>query len=272
MMITRYDTMFSTLQTVKSGAFVPFVVLGDPDLETSARILRTLINAGADALEVGIAFSDPIADGPTIQAASQRALGAGVTQRASFDLIASLRTEYPHVPIGVLTYANLVVRHGRSHFYEQAAKSGVDSVLVADVPVFESHPFVKDARAAGVAPILIAPPNAPDQVLSSIASLGAGYTYCVARAGVTGADDIVHVRHEPVFQKLTTLGAPPPMLGFGISKPEHVKAAVTAGAAGAISGSAIATLIGQYHYTPEILFPRISEFVQAMKSATHYGA
>jgi tryptophan synthase alpha chain len=267
-MTTRYEARFAELARNRHGAFVPFVVLGDPDLKTSARILRALVDAGADALEVGVPFSDPIADGPVIQAAATRALAGGASVTSSFELLAELRAACPDIPIGVLTYANLVVNRGRDGFYALAARSGVDSVLVADVPVMEAHPFVAAARAAGVAPVLIAPPNASDDTLSRLAALGAGYTYCVARAGVTGADDDLKLAHGPLFAALKKHGAPPPLLGFGISKPEHVKAALAAGAVGAISGSAIAQRIAERAGDADGIVSTITAFVREMKRST----
>lgn len=183
----RYETMFERLAPRGQGAFGAFVTLGDPDLATSARILDQLVAAGADMLEVGIPFSDPVADGPVIQASATRALRAGVRPADCFALLTECRARHPGVPVGILTYANLVVARGRTAFYRAAAEAGVDSVLVADVPVLEAEPFVDCARAHGIAPVLIAAANTPLERLQRIAALGSGYTYCVARRGVTGA-------------------------------------------------------------------------------------
>jgi len=271
-LVTRYEARFAELRQKNEGAFVPFVMLGDPDQETSARILRALVDGGADCLEVGIPYSDPIADGPVIQAAATRALAQGSTVAQSFALIAALRAYAPTIPIGVLTYANLVVNRGRDGFYTAAAHCGVDSVLVADVPVFEAHPFVAAARAANVAPILIAPPNATEETLARVAQLGSAYTYCVARAGVTGADRELHLAHGPLFATLAKHHAPPPLLGFGISTPAHVKAAIAAGAFGAISGSATVSLIANHlaAHPGDVdgLATALTAFVAAMKAAT----
>lgn len=234
----RYAACFQALEERGEGAFVPFLVLGDPGAEPSLEAARALIAGGADMLELGIPFSDPIADGPTIQAAAQRALAAGATAAGCFELLTTLRAEHPEVPIGLLVYANLVVGRGRDAFYAQCAAAGVDSVLVADVPTFEAEPFVESARAAGVAPVLIAPPNVDEARLAQIAEWGEGYTYVVTRRGVTGADEEVAPGAD-VPSRLRALGAAPPVFGFGISRPEHVRSALAAGAAGAISGSAI---------------------------------
>src|SRR5262245_7088296 len=158
-MSERYQRLFRRLQEAAEGAFVPFTVLGDPDPRTSSDILRALVAGGADALELGIPFSDPLADGPTIQAASSRALAAGVRPAHAWDLLASLRRDLPELPIGLLVYANLVEARGVDRFYAQAAACGVDSVLVADVPTLEAQPYVHLAQRHGILPVLIAAPN-----------------------------------------------------------------------------------------------------------------
>jgi tryptophan synthase alpha chain len=189
-------------------------------------------------IEVGIPFSDPVADGTVIQAAAQRALDAGVTAADCFDLIGQFRDRHPSVPVGILTYANLVMAPGRTAFFEQAARAGADSVLIADLPAFEAEPWAAKMRAAGIAPVLIAASNTPPATLKKIAELGEGYTYCVTRAGITGTHSEAAFDSDLV-STLRALGAPPPVFGFGISAPEHVAAAFDAGAAGVICGSAI---------------------------------
>jgi len=257
--------MFDRLKTCGEGAFGAFVMLGDPDFATGAAILDALIEGGADMVEVGIPFSDPIADGPTIQAAAERALRGGVTTADCFALLGSFRKRHPQTPVGVLTYANLVLARGRDAFYRSCAAAGVDSVLVADAPVFEAAPFVAAARAHGVASVLIAAPNTPEATLKQVAGLGRGYTYCVARAGVTGAETGMQLDHGPLFAALERLGAPPPVLGFGISVPGHVRTALAAGAAGVISGSAIVQRIRDNAADPAAA---VRAFVAEMKAAT----
>jgi tryptophan synthase alpha chain len=263
--MSRYAAMFELLAGRGEGAFGAFAMLGDPDLATSAAILDALVEGGADMIEVGIPFSDPIADGPVIQAAADRALIAGVTPADCFRLLGEFRARHPQVPVGILTYANLVIARGRDSFYRAAAEAGVDSVLVADVPLFEAPPFAASARAAGIEPVLIAAQNTPATTLRQIARLGGGYTYCVARAGVTGAGDEVAFDHREMLAALAAESAPPPVFGFGISKPEHVRAALEAGGAGVISGSAIVSLLAANRDDPT---PALREFVAAMKAGT----
>lgn len=244
-MTGRYERMFDRLRAKGEIAFGAFVMLGDPDLATSARAIDALVEGGADMLEVGIPFSDPVADGPTIQTAATRALRAGTTPDACLDLLRDVRRRHPGLPIGILTYANLILAPGRQAFYRAAAHAGVDSVLVADVPALEAPPFAAAAIEAGVAPVLIAAPNTPRPALERIAALGRGYTYCVARSGVTGAERGMELRHDDLFEALASLNAPPPVLGFGISTPDHVRSAVRARAAGIICGSTFVDLITQ---------------------------
>jgi tryptophan synthase alpha chain len=257
--MNRYASMFEALDDRGEGAFGAFVMLGDPDLMASAAMLDSLVEGGADMLELGIPFSDPIADGPVIQAAAVRALRQGVTPGDCFRLLAEFRSRHPQIPVGLLTYANLVLARGRDRFYVAAAEAGVDSVLVADVPMLEARPYLEAARAAGVAPVLIAAPNTPPATLAAIAEAGEGYTYCVARAGVTGIGGEVAFVPE-VMASLRGLGAPPPVIGFGIARPDHVRDALAAGAAGVISGSAIVERVA--------LGEDVRDFVAGMKAAT----
>jgi tryptophan synthase alpha chain len=260
--MSRYRNMFGRLGN--QGAFGAFVMLGDPSLEESGVILDALVEGGADMIEVGIPFSDPIADGPTIQAAADRALGGRATPAACFEILRAFRARHPDVPMGVLTYANLVLARGRDAFYRACAEAGIDSVLVADAPVMEAQPFVVAARAHGVDPVLIAAPNTPEATLKRVAELGQGYTYCLARAGVTGTETEMQLNHGPLLENLRRHGAPPPVLGFGISRPEHVRAALDAGAAGVISGSAIVKLLEAGNDR----LAALRTFVAAMKAAT----
>ena len=256
--MSRYESMFR--RSGNAGVFGAYVMLGDPDLESCATILDRLVEGAADMLEVGIPFSDPVADGPVIQAAGVRALANGTTQADCFALLKAFRARHPDVPVGILTYANLVLARGSDDFYARAADAGVDSVLVADVPALEALPYAEAARAHGIDPVLIAAANTPPKRLREIAKLGGGYTYCVARAGVTGVDQAARFDHAEMLAVLREAGAPPPVFGFGISRPDHVRAALDAGAAGVISGSAVVERVARGE--------DVAGFVRQMKSAT----
>lgn len=264
----RYNQLFTRLSANNEGAFVPFVTLGDPSPELSLRVIDALVEGGADALELGIPFSDPLADGPTIQNATLRAFAAGTNTSQCFEMLANIRRKYPDLPIGLLMYANLVFTNGVDEFYARCAEAGVDSVLVADVPVEESAPFRQAALRHGVAPIFICPPNASDELLREIASHGRGYTYLLSRAGVTGAENRASLPLQHLIDKLREYHAAPPLQGFGISEPEQVKEAIAAGAAGAISGSAIVRIIEKHHSEPEVMLSELKNFVSRLKAAS----
>ena len=235
--MSRYASMFERLNG--EGAFGAFLMLGDPDLDTSARLLDAVVEGGADMVEVGIPFSDPVADGPVIQAAAQRALRAGVRVADCFELIAGFRERHPDIPVGILTYANIVM--ARAGFMHDAAEAGADSLLIADVPALEAEPFVHEMEQTGIEPVLIAAANTPEPTLRRITRLSKAYVYCVSRAGITG----IHAEGEfdrRFIERLREAGAPPPIFGFGISEPDHVLKALEAGAAGVICGSAIVDL------------------------------
>jgi tryptophan synthase alpha chain len=201
------------------------------------------------------------------QAAARRALAAGVRTRDCWTLLAEVRAAAPALPIGLLVYANLVVRRGLDDFYGEAASAGVDAVLVADVPTLEADPFVASALGHGIDPVLIAPPNAGPERLAAVARLSRGYTYVVTRPGVTGVDGVLRGGQRELLERLRALGAPPPLLGFGISRPEHVRQALEQGAAGAISGSAVVAHIPQHAGDPENLLAALRAFVRAMRAA-----
>jgi tryptophan synthase alpha chain len=239
------------------GAFGAFLMLGDPDLKTSARLLDAAVEGGADMIEVGIPFSDPVADGPVIQAAAKRALDAGVRVGDCFDLIAGFRERHPGVPVGILTYANLVV--ARAGFMRDAAEAGADSLLIADVPALEAERFTQEMQQAGIEPVLIAAANTPEPTLKRVAGLSKAYTYCVSRAGITGT----HAGGQfdaGLVARVRQAGAPPPVFGFGISASEHVRAALNAGAAGVICGSAIVDLASRGG--------NIADLVRTLKDST----
>ena len=253
--MSRYAAMFERLG--REGAFGAFLMLGDPDLETSARLLDALVEGGADMIEVGIPFSDPVADGPVIQAAAQRALSAGVRVDDCLDLIAGFRKRHTDVPVGILTYANIVM--ARAGFMRDAAEAGADSLLIADVPALEAEPFAREMAQAGIEPVLIAAANTPDATLQRIAGLSKAYTYCVSRAGITGT----HAGGQfdaGLIDRVNLAGAPPPIFGFGISRPEHVRAAVDAGARGVICGSAIVDCAARGE--------DVTQLVRSLKAAT----
>ncbi|MBO9491483.1 tryptophan synthase subunit alpha [Endozoicomonas sp. G2_1] len=264
----RYQSTFTELAQKNAGAFVPFVTIGDPGPEQSLAIIKTLIDAGADALELGIPFSDPSADGVTIQQAGLRALNAGVTTDTCIEILTKVREYAPQVPIGLLLYGNLVFARGLDNFYRDMKAAGVDSILIADLPIRESRPFRDIAQKHGISQIFIAPPNANDDTLREVASFGRGYTYVLSRAGVTGTETKANMPANHLIDTLREYNAAPPVLGFGISEPSQVKEAISAGAAGAISGSATVKIIENNLDNHEKMLTELSAFVSEMKAAT----
>lgn len=253
--MSRYAAMFERLGS--EGAFGAFLMLGGPDLETSAGLLDAVMEGGADMIEVGIPFSDPVADGLVIQAAAQRALAAGVRVSDCFELLARFRERHPQVPVGILTYANIVM--ARPGFVRDAAEAGADSLLIADVPAIEAERFTRDMAQAGIEPVLIAAANTPEATLRRIAGLSKAYTYCVSRVGITGT----HAGGQfdaALIDRVEAAGAPPAVFGFGISKPEHVRAALNAGAKGVICGSAIVDFAARGG--------DVAAFVRSLKAST----
>lgn len=261
--MTRYAAMFDGCAERGEGAFGAYLMLGDPDRAASAAYLDALVEGGADMVELGIPFSDPVADGPVIQAAAVRALAAGVRTADCLAMIADFRVRHPKVPVGILTYANIVAARGIERFAAELAEAGADSLLVADVPTLEAQPYFDAARKAGIDLVMIAAPNTPLPTLERIAALSSGYTYCVARKGVTGADRAMELDHGALFDALARAGAAPPVLGFGISTPDHVRQGLASGAAGVISGSAVVQRMESGQPIDEL-----RAFVAAMKSAT----
>ena len=158
--MSRYESCFAQLKANNQGAFVPFVTLGDPTPRQSVEVIKALIDGGADALELGLPFSDPVADGPMIQRANLRALESGTTFKHILEILKEVRVYSPQIPIGLLVYANLIYAKGVRNFYQQMKDAGVDSVLIADVPTKEAKRFADIAKEIGIEAVFIAPPDA----------------------------------------------------------------------------------------------------------------
>lgn len=267
--MNRFDRLFQQLNTTQQGAFVPFVTLCDPDFDRSFEIIQTLVENGADALELGFPFSDPLLDGEVIQAANKRALEAGYSSDACFELLAKVRAVYPEIPMSLLLCANLVYVPTAEQFYQRCQQVGVDAVLIADVPVDYADEFSQVAQRYGIAPVLICPPNADQATIEKIAQQTQGYTYLVSRAGVTSAENQQHAGNlDQLIVQLKRAGAAPILQGFGIAQPNQVKQALAVGADGAISGSAVVKIIQQNLDNQPKLLAELASFVREMKSAS----
>lgn len=264
--MNRYQDMFARLRDRNEGALIPFLMLGDPDLDSSYERICAVVEAGADALELGIPYSDPVADGPTIVAAANRALAAGVTPPRALQLVAKIRQQFPQLPIGLLVYGNLVYGAGVEAFFASAKNAGVDSMLIPDVPVRESALIRAAGAASGVDNVFILPPNANAQTQADVARLSQGYVYLLSRAGVTGSETAANMPLDHLIAGLAANHSVPAILGFGISAPEHVRGALSAGAAGVIVGSALVSK--QQSVATEQAPAALAEYVRELKQAT----
>lgn len=266
----RFADLFAQLKAKKEAAFVPFVNLCDPTPEVSLEILRALVAAGADALELGIPFSDPCADGPVIAASAHRALTNGATPAKCLEVIKQFRAEYPTVPVSIMLYINLVFAPTPEKFFHDCADAGVDAVLIPDLPVSmrEVDPlFDEAAKKYGIDLIAIAPPAITNDHLIRIAKYAKGYTYLLSRPGITGADKEAGMPLLDSVKVLESHGAAPGILGFGVSKPEHVKHAVEHGASGVVVGSAIVRIINENIDDTAAMLSGIKSYVSEMKAA-----
>jgi tryptophan synthase alpha chain len=262
-MMTRIDRVF----TKKSAAaFIGFTVAGDPDKDTSVRIAKALIDAGTDILELGVPFSDPVADGQTIQKADERAIAAGTTPDTIFAIVRELRA-YSDVPIVFLVYYNMVYRRGVERFYREAHDAGVDGILIADMPVEESDEVVDVAARYGIDPIFLVTQTTSDERMEKIVRRARGYLYLVSVLGVTGARERVSGEALALLARVRKHTKLPLALGFGISTPEHVKTCVAAGADGVIVGSAIVSIVERDLRNPDVMEREIKKYVSRMKAA-----
>jgi tryptophan synthase alpha chain len=251
----------------KGPAFIGFTVTGDPDHETCIRAARALIEGGTDILELGIPFSDPVADGPTIQKADERSLAAGTTTDGVFAIVRKLR-KTTNVPIVFLTYYNTVYHRGIGRFYEEASEAGVDGILIADMPFEESDEVCEAAARYNIDPIFLITQTTSDDRIKRIAQRARGYLYLVAVLGVTGVREEVSAGAIELLQRVRKHTRLPLALGFGISTPGHAKTCTAAGADGIIVGSAIVSLVEHNLGNPEAMEQELREYVAAMKKAT----
>ena len=236
-MSTLLDERLSKLKANKELAFLPFLVIGDPSPDAFLKFAYSLIEAGADALELGFPFSDPPADGPIIQASALRALEADVTTLQCFDIIATIRSKYD-IPISLLVYYNLILQMGAETFYKRASQVGVDAVLVPDLPIELAAQNNAIAESFNVSPVFIATSFSDDERLKKVANHSKSYIYTLARAGVTGVqkktDNKNHDLLKQTVERLKRVTEIPLLVGFGISSPEDVLRVKSTGADGAI--------------------------------------
>ena len=249
--MSRIDDRFKALKAGKKTGLVAYVTAGDPDLARSAEILKRLDAAGADILEVGVPFSDPLADGPVIQRATERALAAGTTLPKVLEMLKGVR---PHIqaPIVIFSYLNPILRMELDRFIEAAKAAGVDGVLTLDMPPEEGKAFREAFDKAGIDTIFLLSPTTTAERIGRAAKLGSGFLYGISRLGVTGVRETVDDSAESLARRVKAETAMPLALGFGVSKPEHVRA-IGQWADAAVVGSALVNVIAEHGKSPQLL-------------------
>ncbi len=262
--MSRIDSAFAQMHGSGRGGLVTYATAGDPNRTASVEILIALARGGADVLEVGVPFSDPLADGPVIQRASERALAGGTTLRGALDIVRSVRAAV-ETPIVLFTYANPVLRMDPTLFARAARDAGVDGVLILDYPVEESEPLRAPLMDAGIDPIFLIGPTTTDERIRQSGALGRGFLYVISRMGVTGVRDTFDGQVGGLIARVRAQTTLPVALGFGISSPEHVaQACRTADAA--VVGSALVQVIAEHGGAPDVAH-RAGEYVRWLKSA-----
>jgi tryptophan synthase alpha chain len=264
--MNRIDDCFARLKNEGRAGFVAYLTCGDPSLEASVELILALERAGTDVVEVGVPFSDPLADGATIQAAAGRALAAGATVRGVLDCVKKVRAK-SEVPIVLFTYLNPVYAYGFERFHADAAAAGADGVLLLDLPPDEAGTDGEFRKAPGLRSIrLIAPTTPPDRV-ALLAKAAEGFIYYVSREGVTGEQTSVSETIADQVAEIRKYSALPVAVGFGISTPEQA-AQVAAQSDAVVVGSAIVRRIGEHGTAPDLV-AKIEAFVRPLAEAAH---
>ncbi|HWS20272.1 MAG TPA: tryptophan synthase subunit alpha [Nitrososphaera sp.] len=266
-MQNRIAEKFRELAEKGETALICYVVAGYPDTETSKQVINALVNGGADIIEVGIPFSDPIADGPTIQAASNAALKKGMTPQKALHLIRSVRKRHPNLPLLAMTYSNILIRAGMEKFISSSKQCELDGFILPDMPVEEADIYKSTATKYGLATVFLVSPNTPEARLRKIVASTTGFLYVVSVYGITGARNSFQEYTINTIRAVKKLsGAKVPVaVGFGISKPIHVKSITAAGADAVIIGSALISKISDE--SGKNMLQDLQYFASSMKKA-----
>jgi tryptophan synthase alpha chain len=261
--MSRLAATFEGLRAASKPGLVTYITAGDPTLPKTRGVLHALDRAGADVLEVGVPFSDPLADGPVIQRATERALASQTTLSGVLDLIGESRGSV-RAPVVVFSYANPILRMGSERFADRARDAGVDGVLVLDLPIEEADDFRNMLKKRGIDTILLLSPTTTDDRLKKAAALGSGFLYAISRLGVTGARDRLADGAREMVARIRRVSSLPVALGFGISKPEHVRE-VGQWADAAVVGSALVSVVAEAGASND-LERKVEEYVRWLKS------
>lgn len=264
---SRIDRRFADLARCGEKALITYTMAGDPNVDASVAVVLAMAAGGADVVELGLPFSDPVADGPVIQAAGNRALAAGMTgPERFFSLVRRVRAAGCQVPLVVMTYYNPVLQRGLDRFCAEAAAAGLDGIIVPDLPVEEADELGTACRSHGLDLVaMLAPTSTPGRV-AAVARQASGFIYCVSITGVTGAREQISDRFRPVVAATRQLTRVPVAVGFGIARPEQIRQ-VTAVADGAVVGSALVQLCGQGWSAAELAV-KVTAAVQELKAGT----
>jgi len=263
----RLRQCFERVRSEGRAALICYVTAGDPSLKFTRSLVCELAEAGADIVELGVPFSDPIADGPTIQQSSQRALAGGTSVPGVLDCINKIR-EQCQVPLVAMTYLNPIERYGLDRFAQDAAEAGLDGVLITDLPPEEASDWVSCARKWHLDTVFLAAPTSTMKRLRSAARLSSGFLYCVSRLGVTGARKDLPTDVEELVQRAREVARSPICVGFGIATPEHVRA-VARLADGVVVGSALVSVMAEQKSDHERLVQAI-RLVRCLAEATRH--
>ncbi|MHC4132148.1 MAG: tryptophan synthase subunit alpha [Planctomycetota bacterium] len=261
-----YKEVFQQLQESKRVALIPFFVIGDPDFDTSLSVVKAAIDSGVDILELGIPFSDPIADGPTIQKADIRAARSGMAVDKALKFIKTVK-DYKDIPIGLLMYYNLIYQYGLEKFFNDFYAAGVNSVLVADLSIDDAEEIYSLATSTGLETVFMVTPNTKEERMKDIASKTTGFIYTVSVLGVTGTRENLSEKVDGLVGKLKRLTDVPICVGFGISKPEHAVTVANAGADGVIIGSKLVGMIEEHLPDKEKILNQLSTFIASVRNA-----
>ena len=245
-------------------AFIPYVTAGDPSLDITLELVLALEKAGADIVELGVPFSDPIADGPVIQRATERALANGVTLHKVLQLGENIRKKSA-IPLVLFSYFNPLLNHGLEKLANDAVKAGFDGVLASDLTVEESEPFVRTMRGAGLNTIFLVAPTSSPERMKKIADASNGFLYAVSRTGVTGEQQELAADLKSFLQRLRTHTKSPIAVGFGVSQPDHVRA-IWQEADGAIVGSSLVKEVEKHIGRPDLV-ERVAGFAAWLKGS-----
>jgi tryptophan synthase alpha chain len=262
--MTSISECFKSLKERSQCALIPFITAGDPDLETTAKALRILDRNGADLIELGVPYSDPLADGPTIQAAATRALAKGVRLEDVLQIIKAAKTEIK-APIVLFTYYNPIFYRGVESFLQQVVEAGVKGMVIPDLPLEEAETVLQPASEMGIEITLLVAPTSPIERIKAITEKSQGFIYLVSVTGVTGMRSSVAVRVEELLSSLRTVTAKPIGVGFGISEPQQAKQVKEWGADAVIVGSAFVKRLAEG--SPEEGLTAIGEFCKSLKQA-----